>query len=61
MDKKISVQLNGTRKITGTLRGFDVFLNLTVEEALEESDSGKTNIGTIVVRGNSIVSVEVCI
>lgn len=27
MDKKVSVQLNGTRKVVGTLRGFDVCMN----------------------------------
>ncbi|CAK7905959.1 small nuclear ribonucleoprotein G [[Candida] anglica] len=59
MDKKLSVQLNGSRKVIGTLRGFDVFLNITLDEALEEQKNGeKLNIGTIVVRGNSIVSME---
>jgi len=59
MDKKLSIQLNGSRKVTGTLRGYDVFLNITLGEALEEQKNGdKLNIGTIVIRGNSIVSME---
>ncbi|KAK6461772.1 hypothetical protein DFJ63DRAFT_274007, partial [Scheffersomyces coipomensis] len=59
MDKKLSIQLNGTRKVTGTLRGYDVFLNITLVDALEESADGeKLNIGTVVIRGNSIVSLE---
>ncbi|KAG2733720.1 hypothetical protein G9P44_003245 [Scheffersomyces stipitis] len=59
MDKKLSIQLNGTRKVTGTLRGYDVFLNVTLADALEELQNGeKVSIGTIVVRGNSIVSLE---
>ncbi|KAL7663944.1 Small nuclear ribonucleoprotein E [[Candida] zeylanoides] len=58
MDKKLSVQLNGARKVIGTLRGFDVFLNITLDEALEEHNGEKLNIGTIVIRGNSIVSME---
>lgn len=62
MDKKLSIQLNGSRKVTGTLRGYDVFLNITLDEALEEQKNGdKLNIGTIVIRGNSIVSMEVSI
>ncbi|ODV77257.1 uncharacterized protein CANTADRAFT_27154 [Suhomyces tanzawaensis NRRL Y-17324] len=94
MDKKLSVQLNGSRKVIGTLRGYDVcmgplfreeshgcvtvlqllvwilllaasctnhqvFLNVTLADALEEqADGEKLSIGTIVVRGNSIVSLE---
>lgn len=39
-----------------------MFLNITLAEALEEKKNNETlNIGTIVIRGNSIVSLEVCI
>lgn len=59
MDKKVSIQLNGSRKVIGTLRGYDVFLNITLGDSLEEQKNGeKLNIGTIVIRGNSIVSME---
>ncbi|KAL6452566.1 SMX2 Small nuclear ribonucleoprotein G [Candida maltosa Xu316] len=61
MDRKISVQLNGSRKITGTLRGYDIFLNITLTDALEVDTKGETmNVGVTVIRGNSIVSIEVC-
>lgn len=57
----MSVQLNGSRTVTGTLRGYDVFLNITMADALEHDPKGEQlAIGTIVIRGNSIVSVEVC-
>lgn len=59
MDKKVSVQLNGSRKVIGKLQGYDVFSNLTLVEALEEMSNGeKLNIGTTVIRGNSILSIE---
>ncbi|KAK7679555.1 hypothetical protein QCA50_017457 [Cerrena zonata] len=59
LDKRISVQLNGSRKVIGNLRGYDVFLNITMGEAVEEQKNGEViNIGTIVIRGNSIVSLE---
>jgi small nuclear ribonucleoprotein G len=48
MDKKVSVQLNGNRKVTGTLKGYDIFLNVTLIDALEEQKDEKLNIGTIV-------------
>ena len=32
-----SVKLNGNRHITGTLRGFDQFMNLVIDEAVEQA------------------------
>ncbi|XP_013781005.1 small nuclear ribonucleoprotein G-like isoform X2 [Limulus polyphemus] len=59
MDKKLSLRLNGARTVTGILRGFDPFMNLVIDEAVEETKGGeKHNIGMIVVRGNSIVLLE---
>ena len=55
------MQLNGSRKVIGVLRGYDVFLNIVLDDAVEERDGGeKERIGTIVVRGNSVVMLEVC-
>jgi small nuclear ribonucleoprotein G len=36
LDKRVSVNIQGGRKINGTLRGFDIFLNLVVDEAVEQ-------------------------
>ncbi|BFZ63569.1 Serine/threonine-protein kinase smg1 [Saitoella coloradoensis] len=59
MDKRLFVQLNGTRKVVGVLRGYDVFLNIVLDDAVEEtSDGGKINIGQVVIRGNSVVMME---
>jgi len=56
MDKRLQFSLNGNRKVIGTLRGYDAFLNVVLEEA-ENAADGK-NIGTIVIRGNSIIQFE---
>ncbi|KAK7206750.1 hypothetical protein BZA70DRAFT_274999 [Myxozyma melibiosi] len=59
MDRRLFVQLNGSRKVIGVLRGYDVFLNLVLDDAVEEKDGGeKIRIGTIVIRGNSVVMME---
>ena len=65
MDKKLQIALNGNRNITGTLRGFDQFMNLVLDDVkqLENHDDEQTattdnNMGMVVVRGNSVVSVE---
>lgn len=53
------IQLNGSRKLTGVLRGYDVFLNLVLDDAVEEKEDGsKAAVGTSVIRGNSVVMVE---
>ncbi|BGO94649.1 hypothetical protein NBRC10512_004922 [Rhodotorula toruloides] len=58
MDKLLFVNLQGNRKISGYLRGFDIFLNLVLDEAREEGSADKVECGTVVVRGNSISSME---
>ena len=54
-DKRLKISLNGNRKIVGTLRGYDAFLNVVIEDA--EGDGG-TYLGQLVIRGNSIVQFE---
>ena len=45
----LSVKLNGGRKITGILRGFDPFMNLVVDETIEETKTGEKHaIGMVV-------------
>ena len=59
MDKRLSLRLNGSRLITGVLRGFDPFMNLVIDDAIEETKTGeKNNIGMVVVRGNSVGLLE---
>ncbi|SPO22999.1 probable SMX2 - snRNP G protein [Ustilago trichophora] len=67
LDKRIAVNIQGGRKIQGTLRGFDMFLNLVVDDAIEQvhPEAGNLNVwqdgdrcGTVVVRGNSVTSLE---
>jgi len=61
-DKKLRLSLNGNRKVVGTLRGYDAFLNVVLEEAFSEQQQSsgiiKEDLGTIVLRGNSIVQFE---
>ncbi|KAF9633517.1 hypothetical protein BFW01_g4411 [Lasiodiplodia theobromae] len=59
LDKRLFVQLNGSRKVIGVLRGYDVFLNIVLDEAVEEKAGGeKVRIGMCVIRGNSVVMLE---
>jgi small nuclear ribonucleoprotein G len=56
MGKRLQVKLNGSRTVLGRLTGFDVFMNLTLEEAEESVSATETRpIGVIVIRGSSVV------
>ena len=58
MDKRLQIQLNGGRKVTGVLRGYDPFMNIVLDETIEEVSATEShNIG-MVVSGTLLV---VCI
>lgn len=43
------IHLQGGRKVSGILRGYDLFLNLVIDEALEETTPAQKHpIGTVV-------------
>ena len=58
MDKALAVKVNGNRKVSGVLRGYDQFLNLGLEAAIEDPDGQEVPIGMVVLRGNSIIQLQ---
>ena len=57
MDKKLFVHLQGGRKVSGVLRGYDLFLNLVIDDALEETTPAQKHpIGTVVSTSNCRVA-----
>lgn len=44
----VAVKLNANRMVMGTLRGFDQFMNLVVEDTVEVNGNEKTDIGMVV-------------
>ncbi|KAI9297241.1 like-Sm ribonucleoprotein [Neoconidiobolus thromboides FSU 785] len=59
MDKRLMVHMNAKRKVSGILRGYDPFMNIVLDEASELLDNNSYEpIGTVVIRGNSIVLLE---
>ncbi len=50
------MKLNGNRKVTGTLRGFDQFLNIVLDDSVDGTT--KESMGMVVIRGNSIMLLE---
>lgn len=59
MEKRVSVKIERGRHVTGILRGFDPYMNIVLEDTIEEiSNTERNGIGMVVVRGNSIVMIE---
>ncbi|OTF73520.1 LSM domain containing protein [Euroglyphus maynei] len=59
MDKRLSLKLNGNRQVSGILRGFDPFMNLVIDEAVEiNKRNQQIPIGMVVIRGNAVVLLE---
>lgn len=55
MDKKIAIKLNAGRSVIGVLRGYDPFMNLVMDETVEECKDGqRLSIGMVV--SNFVVS-----
>lgn len=55
-NSKVSVWLfdKKNERITGTLKGFDEFMNVVLEDAVQISDDEKRDIGTIMLKGDTI-------
>ena len=59
MEKTLAIKLNGNRRVVGTLAGYDVFMNLILENCREEKPSSESEeIGTVVIRGSSVIQFE---
>lgn len=49
MDKHVLLKLNANRRVTGLLRGYDQFMNIVLEDTVEEiSAEDRNNIGIVV-------------
>lgn len=53
--QKILVKLKNGEEITGVLRALDLHLNLWLDEAEVNKNEDKIRLGTILVRGDTIV------
>ena len=57
MNKRISLLLKDGRILEGKLMGFDDYMNIVLEETEENQEDNVRRLGTVVLRGNNVVSI----
>ncbi len=59
LENSVLVRLRGAREFRGTLQGYDIHMNLLLEDAEELVDGEVTRqIKTVIVRGDNVVYVS---
>ena len=56
--KRVLVRLKNGSEITGILQAFDLHLNLWLEEAEETKDDKKIKLGSVLIRGDTVIMVS---
>ncbi len=57
LNKKINLLLKDGRQLTGTLTGFDDYMNMVLNDTEESYNEEKKRLGMVVLRGNNVVSI----
>jgi len=57
LNKKMALQLKDGRTLEGKLVGYDQYMNLVLEETEERTDAASRRLGTVVLRGNNVVTI----
>jgi len=59
IDKRISLLLKDNRVLEGKLTGYDDYMNMVLEDTEERTPEQARRLGTVVLRGNNVVSISV--
>ena len=54
----VIVSLKGDRELRGVLQGYDVHMNLVLDQAEEVTDSVPHRIGMLIVRGDNVIYIS---
>jgi len=57
VDKRVSLLLKDNRILEGTLIGFDDYLNMVLDNTEETNADQVKRLGTVILRGNNVVSI----
>jgi small nuclear ribonucleoprotein len=57
LNKKVSLLLKDNRVLEGKLTGYDEYMNMVLEETEERTVDQTRRLGTVILRGNNVVSI----
>ena len=58
LNKKLSLLLKDGRILEGKLVGFDDYMNMVIEDTEEQKEETQRRLGTVILRGNNIISIS---
>ncbi len=58
MNQKLSLLLKDGRVIGGKLSGYDEYMNMVLTDVEESLEDTKRRLGTVILRGNNVVSIS---
>ena len=58
VNQKLSLLLKDGRVIDGKLTGYDEYMNMVLQDVEETNGETKRRLGTIILRGNNVVSIS---
>ncbi len=58
-DKVVLLRMRNSKTIQGTLKEFDIHMNMTLEDAEDISDEKPEKLGTILIRGDNILAISI--
>ncbi len=57
-EKRVMIRLKNGAEITGILQAFDLHLNVWIESAEERKDDKQVKLGTVLIRGDTIIYIS---
>jgi small nuclear ribonucleoprotein (snRNP)-like protein len=58
LDQVVLVKLRGGRQFRGLLRGYDVHMNIIIDDAQELNGEGSLSFETAIIRGDNVVFIS---
>ncbi len=57
VEKEVLITLKDGRTMQGKLTGFDEYMNMVLEGTEEENKGERRRLGSVILRGNNVVSI----
>jgi len=58
-DKIVLLRMKNSKTVQGTLKNFDIHMNLTLVDAEDISDEKSVKLDTVLIRGDNILAVSI--